>query len=246
MAPDDAARRRPAPPTGDPVPPPDGAPVPPEAAPPEPDDPPTQPRTARDDRPPRPTRPPVGSVAAPPPLTPPEPPAALRIAARCWRFAAAGLGLAVGLIILGLAGQRTRLREVVAERASGLADSDIALATNIVLVGSLVTWGVLAVLALIVGGRIIRASFAPRLLGLLLLVLILGVVAFTVVPLTGGGGLALAARICLLAGSAATVVAALSGLWPGTWRWVRQNRAGAGSRPASAPAPGPPPPSRGR
>ncbi|WP_161965235.1 hypothetical protein [Ornithinimicrobium cerasi] len=194
----------------------------------------------------RPARPPVEPGRTPPRLRPPDPPWALRASARTWRLTAVALGLAVGLSFFDLPARKARLHALVVERADGLPPDDVNLATNIVLFGGVLTWGLLAVLALVVGARMRRPSLAPRMLGLLLLLVLLVVLGVTAMALTSGDGLALAARVLLGIAGATGTAATLLGLFPGTLRWVRTHRAGGATHPATGLQTEPTPPTRGR
>lgn len=193
----------------------------------------------------RPARPPVVPARIPPKLRPPKPPPVLKWSGSAWRWAALALGLAVGLVFFDILGRKAELRALVAERAGDLGTSDINLATNIVVFGSLGLWALLAVLALFVSRGMTTASFRPRIAGVVLAVAVLGVLSLTAFPLTGSSGLALAARIALVLAALVTVGAAALGLAPGTWTWVRENRDRRAPRPATAGRPEPPPPPPG-
>lgn len=190
----------------------------------------------------RPTRPPVLPARVAPKLRPPDPPDPLIWSATAWRVVALSLGLAVGLVFLDVMNRKTVVRQMLEERAPDLRTEDIDRATNILFFGSLAVWGALAILVLFVARGMKRPVLRPRFLGVLLLVVILGVLAFTAFPLTGSGGLGLAARASLGVAALATLVAGLLGLAPGTWRWVREHRGESAPRRPTAAPPGPPPP----
>ena len=194
----------------------------------------------------RPKRPPVLPARVAPKLRPPEAPAPLHWAATSWRVTALTLGLAVGLVFLDVLDRKRVVRDLLAERAAGMSEEDVNLATNILFFGSLLTWGALAIVALIVARGITQPVLRPRTLAIGLAVSILGVLLFTAFPLTAASGLGLGARLSLAVASVAASVAASAGLTRGTWAWAREHRGQHVARRASAtpPAPPPPPPDR--
>ena len=187
----------------------------------------------------RPPRPEVTPAIEPPVLRPPEPPALLRRAGAMWRYVGMTLGLAIGLAVLGVNGQRAHLRELIVERAPDANSETIGLTMTIVLIGGLVTWAVLAVLALLMAKAVQRPRPAPRWLAVLLLLLILAIVGLTMIPLTEGAGLGLAARISLGLACLLALGATALGLLPGHGRWVSEHRERPGHRPPSGSRPEP-------
>ncbi|MDO5741201.1 MAG: hypothetical protein Q4P07_13745 [Ornithinimicrobium sp.] len=159
---------------------------------------------------------------------------------------ALGLGLALGLVFLALGKGKARLRELVLSQAPDAAAADIDLATNIVLFGGLLVWAILAIAAVWLGKGIQRPRAAARLVAVLAWMVLLITLSFTAVPLTSDRGIGLVARLLLAGAALASTYAAMVGILPSSWRWIREVKDRSGHRPESGSPPGPamPPPAR--
>lgn len=193
----------------------------------------------------RPTRPPVLPARVAPVLKPPEPPAPLLWSATAWKVASLGLGLAVGLVFLDLGGRKRALSDMLTARAGDLGTDDINTATNILLFGTLAAWAVLAIVVQFIARGMKQPLFRPRLVGVVVMAGILLLLAFTAFPLTSDRGLGLAARWSLGLAALAAFAAAVLGMAPGTWAWVRKHRGESAPRRPRAGPPEPPPPPPG-
>lgn len=159
---------------------------------------------------------------------------------------AISLGLALGLVFLALGKGKARLRELVLSQAPDAAAADIDLTTNIVLFGGLLVWAILAIAAIWLGRGIQRPRVAARLLAVLAWIVLLVVLSLTAVPLTSGRGIGLVARLLLSGAALASTYAAIVGILPAAWRWIREVKDLSAHRPESGSPPGPamPPPAR--
>lgn len=175
----------------------------------------------------RPQRPGLYVGEPPPRLALPEPPVSQGIASRAWKVCAVGLAVAVGMSFLDLGGRRQHVRSMLLEQAPGADEGTVGRAVDVAFWSGLGAWAVLAVAALLLSSGLRRPRWGPRLLGVVGAAAVISVVLYTVLPLVPPGGvLGAGARLALALAALASAVAAVLGLLPGAWRWVREHRTG--------------------